>query len=132
MPLTFLGHLSNSQSSLQRRRISLCLVLHDHSASAPLCLFLPSLLQMTKCAALLAGCCRMLQASADWGRWPRPAQAAAQLGGGRAATSPVSAGERVGTGELRLLVPLPLSRSRVWNLPCARSLPPLSCSLVWN
>ena len=38
-----------------------------------------------------------------------PAQAAARLGGGRAATSPVGAGEHVHTGELRLLVPLPLS-----------------------
>jgi len=127
MPLTFLGHLSNSQSSLQRRRISLSLVLHYHSASAPVSCFPLS----SRCAALLAGCCRMLQASADWGRWPWPAQAAARLGGRRAATSPVGAGERVGTGELRLLVPLSLSCSRVWNLQRGRSLP-LSRSLVWN
>ena len=69
----------------------------------------------------------MLQASTDWGRWPwpaggrsllRPAQVATGLDGGRSATSPVSA------GELQLLVPLPLSRSLLWNLLRACSLPP--------
>ena len=132
--------------SLQRRRTSLSLVLHCRSASAPLCLLLPSLLQMCCSSCLIDGgteglwtlqldggteearCCRSAPIG---GTWPQPAQAAARLGSGRAATSPVGAGERVGTGELRLLVPLSLSCSRVWNLQRGRSLP-LSRSLVWN
>ena len=58
------------------------------------------------CFPLSSRCCRSAPIG---GTWPQPAQAAARLGGGRAATSPVGAGEHVHTGELRLLVPLPLS-----------------------
>ena len=125
-PLTFLLHLSNSQSSLSSAAapLSLSLVLHYRSASAPLCLLLPSLLQMCCSSCLIDGgteglwtlqldggteearCCR---SASIGGTWPQPAQAAARLGGGRAATSPIGAGERVRTGELRLLVPLLLS-----------------------
>ena len=104
--------------------LSLSLILHCRSASTPLCLLLPSLLQMCCSSCLIDGgteglwtlqldggteearCCRSAPIG---GTWPQSAQAAARLGGGRAATSPVGAGERVRTGELRLLVPLPLS-----------------------
>ena len=58
------------------------------------------------CFPLSSRCCRPAPIG---GTWPQPAQAAARLGVGRAATSPVGAGEHVCTGELRLLVPLPLS-----------------------
>ena len=123
-PLTFLLHLSNSQSSLSSAAAPLSLVLHCCSASAPLCLLLPSLLQMCCSSCLIDGgteglwtlqldggteearCCR---SASIGGTWPQPAQADARLAGGRAATSPVGAGERVYMGELRLLVPLPLS-----------------------
>jgi len=126
MPLTFISHLSNSQSSLSSAAapLSLSLVLHCRSASTPLCLLLPSLLQMCCSSCLIDGgteglwtlqldggteearCCRSAPIG---GTWPQPAQADARLAGGRAATSPVGAGERVRTGELRLLVPLLLS-----------------------
>jgi hypothetical protein len=66
----------------------------------------------------------MLQASADWGktaaarRWPL--LAAARTGGRTARRRSVGNFSR----RRGLLVPLPLSCSRVWNLPRPRSLPP--------
>jgi hypothetical protein len=54
---------------------------------------------------------RMLQANTDWGKMT------AGLGGGRATTLLVGAGERIGTGELWLLVPLPLTGVRITGAP---------------
>lgn len=53
----------------------------------------------------------MLQANTDWGKMT------AGLGGGRATTLLVGAGERIGTGELWLLVPLPLTGVRITGAP---------------
>lgn len=133
----------------------LSLVLHYRSISAPHCLLLPYL-QM-RCSACLrqrnrtvldaaaqwrnrGG--RMLQANTDWGKMT------AGLGGGRATTLLVGAGERIGTGELWLLVPLPLTGVRISGapslslyllrvlfLPCASSLsvsPPFPIPLTFS
>lgn len=113
----------------------LSLVLHYRSISAPHCLLLPYL-QM-RCSACLrqrnrtvldaaaqwrnrGG--RMLQANTDWGKMT------AGLGGGRAATLLVGSGERIGTGELWLLVPLPLTGVRISGAPSLSLSPACSVS----